>query len=150
MEFRVLGPLEVRAGGGPVVLGGERQRAVLAVLLLSANRVVARERLIQDLWGELPPESAVATLQTYVSRLRKLLPDGALLTRSPGYVLAVDPEEFDLLRFESLVAQARKADVAEGAQLLREALGLWRGPALAEFASEPFAQTKRPGSETSA
>jgi DNA-binding SARP family transcriptional activator len=142
MDFRVLGPLEVRAGDGPLPLGGERQRAVLALLLLSANRVVGRERLIHDLWGEQPPETAVATLQAYVSRLRKLLPDGVLLTRPPGYLVVVEHGELDLLRFESLVAKARKAEAERAAQLLREALGLWRGPALAEFASEPFAQTE--------
>ena len=110
MDFRVLGPLEASAGDGPLPLGGERQRAVLAVLLLSANRVVGRERLIHDLWGDEPPETAVATLQAYVSRLRKLLPDGVLVTRPPGYLVVAEPDELDLLRFESLVAEARKAD----------------------------------------
>ena len=140
MKYRLLGPLEVLGGDRTLPLGGAKQRAVLALLLLSANRVVARERLIDDLWGDQPPETAVATLQVYVSRLRKLLPEGVLLSRPPGYVLSIDPDEFDLLRFESLVAEARKADLIHASQLLHEALGLWRGPPLADFAGEPFAQ----------
>src|SRR4051794_37721488 len=129
MDVRLLGPLEVRASDGPPLpLGGGRQRAVLAVLLLSANHVVARERLIRDLWGEDPPESAIGTLQAYVSRLRKLLPQGALLTSPPGYVLVVDPGSFDLLLFESIVAEARNAETEPASQLLRQALALWRGP----------------------
>ena len=140
MKYRLLGPLEVREGDGTLPLGGAKQRGVLALLLLSANRVVARERLIDELWGDQPPETAVATLQVYVSRLRKLLPDGVLRSRPPGYVLSIEPDEFDLLRFESLVAEARRADLGHASRLLREALELWRGPALAEFASEPFAR----------
>jgi DNA-binding SARP family transcriptional activator len=140
VEFRLLGSLEVRRDGAPVALGPRKQRALLALLLLHANRAVARERLIDDLWGERPPETAVASVQVYVSRLRKSLPDGVLLTRPPGYVLEVDPHQLDLLRFERLVADAREADVADAAALLREALELWRGPPLAEFASEPFAR----------
>jgi DNA-binding SARP family transcriptional activator/tetratricopeptide (TPR) repeat protein len=142
VEFRVLGPLEVRAGDGPLSLGPRKQRALLALLLLHANRVVARERLVDGLWGESPPETAVASVQVYVSRLRKSLPEGVLLTRPPGYVFEVEPEEFDLLRFERLVAAARAADVAHAAVLLREALGLWRGAPLAEFSAEPFARVE--------
>ena len=138
MKYRLLGPLEVQEGDGTLPLGGAKQRAVLALLLLSANRVVARERLIDELWGDQPPETAVTTLQVYVSRLRKLLPERVLLSRPPGYVLSIEPDEFDLLRFESLVTEARKADLEHASQLLREALGLWRGPALAEFGGEPF------------
>jgi len=140
MDYRLLGPLEVREGDGPLPLGGTKQRALLALLLLNANRVVARGRLIDELWGDQPPETAVTTVQVYVSRLRKLLPEGSLLTRPPGYLLAVEPDAFDLLRFESLVAEAQKMDVEHASQLLREALELWRGPPLAEFAGEPFAQ----------
>ncbi len=140
MQYRLLGPLEVQGGDGTLPLGGAKQRAVLALLLLSANRVVPRERLIDELWGDQPPETAVTTVQVYVSRLRKLLPEGVLQTRPPGYLLSIEPDGFDLLRFESLVAEARKADLERASQLLREALELWRGPALAEFASEPFAR----------
>jgi DNA-binding SARP family transcriptional activator len=141
MEFRLLGPLEARAGGGLLPLGGAKQRALLALLLLNANRVVARERLVDELWGEQPPETAVESLQVYVSRLRKVLPKGALVTRPPGYALEVDPEAIDLQRFERLVAEAREAEPAQASRLLAEALALWRGPPLAEF-SELFAQAE--------
>src|SRR4051812_4881145 len=140
MEFRLLGPLEVRAGDGPLPLGGEKQRALLALLLLNANRVVSRERLIDELWGEAPPETAVSMVQVYVSRLRKVLPNGVLSTRAPGYVLAVEPTELDLARFEELVSAARDAGPDRASHLLREGLALWRGPPLAEFEQEPFAR----------
>src|SRR5438045_7244672 len=106
MEFRVLGPLEVRDGDGSLPLAGAKQRALLALLLLHANRVVSRDRLIDQLWGDEPPETAVTTVQVYVSRLRKLLPPGTLVTRPPGYILAADPETVDLLRFERMLAEA--------------------------------------------
>jgi len=107
--------------------------------LYNANRVVSRERLIDDLWGDAPPETAVTMVQVYVSRLRKLLPDATLETRPPGYLLAVDPATIDLWRFEALVAEARDAHPEHASSLLREALALWRGRPLAEF-DEPFAQ----------
>src|SRR5438876_8720169 len=110
MQYRVLGSLEVRDGEEPVAFGSAKQRALLALLLLNANRVVSRDRLIDDLWGDEPPETAVTTVQVYVSRLRKVLRSGALVTRPPGYVLEVEPDDVDLLRFERLVAQARTAD----------------------------------------
>src|SRR5262245_23413891 len=141
MEYRVLGSLEVLRGDGPLPLGGPKQRALLALLLVNANRVVARDRLIDELWGESPPDTAVKTTQVYVSRLRKLLPDGALATRSPGYLLAVEPAELDSSRFEQLVTDARGAVPVQASRLLREALDLWRGPALVEF-EEPFAQAE--------
>ena len=140
MEFRLLGPLEVRAGDGPLPLGGLKQRGLLALLLLRANRVVARERLIDELWGDEPPETAVTTVQVYVSRLRKLLPPGMLVTRAPGYVLELEPGALDLQRFEQLASDARDAEPAVAARLLREALALWHGPPLADFAAEPFAR----------
>src|SRR3954452_1039860 len=143
MEFRLLGPLEVRAGDGPLPLGGEKQRALLALLLLNANRVVSRERLIDELWGEDPPATAVTMVQVYVSRLRKVLGAGALVTRDPGYVLEVGAEELDLSRFERLVAEARGAGPEEAARLYRAALELWGGPVLAEFDGEPFARVER-------
>jgi DNA-binding SARP family transcriptional activator len=142
VEYRVLGPLEVRVGHGPVSLRGSKQRAVLALLLLNANRVVGREHLIDELWGEAPPETAVKALQVYVSRLRKLLPEGTLVTRAPGYVLKVDPEAIDALRFERLVGEARGLDAAGASRLLREALGLWRGPAMADLTDEPFVRVE--------
>jgi predicted ATPase/class 3 adenylate cyclase len=140
MEYRVLGPLEVRDGDRSLPLAGAKQRALLALLLLNANRVVSRDRLIDQLWGEEPPETAVTSIQVYVSRLRKLLAAETLLTRPPGYLLEVEPENVDLFRFERLVGEARQVDPERAAQLLDEALALWRGPALAEFAGEPFAQ----------
>lgn len=143
MEFRLLGPLEVVDGGSPLPIPARKQRALLAVLLLSANRTVARERIVDDLWGDEVPESARKMVQIYVSQLRKALPHARLHTRPPGYQLEIADDELDLVRFESLVADGRSAlangNPHDGAERLREALGLWRGPALAEF-SEPFAQ----------
>ena len=142
MDFRLLGPLEVVERDRPLALGGAKQRALLAVLLLHANDVVSTERLIDLLWGESPPSTVAKSVQTYVSRLRKTLGTGRLLTRTPGYVLHVDPSELDLARFERLVAQARGTDPESAAQLLNEALALWRGPALADLAYEPFARAE--------
>jgi predicted ATPase/DNA-binding SARP family transcriptional activator len=139
LRFGLLGPLEVVGHDRPLATGGGRQRALLALLLLNAGSVVARERLIDGLWGEEPPETAVKMVQLYVSQLRKLLPAGVLLTRPRGYLVAVDPESVDLLRFERLVGEARRAEPGRAARLLAEALALWRGPALAEF-DEPFAR----------
>src|SRR5690348_559236 len=109
MEFGVLGPLEVREGGQVIPLGGAKQRALLAVLLLHANEVVSRVRLIDGLWGEEPPATAAHTVETYVSRLRRVLHHAgshdALITRPPGYMLRIDPEELDLSRFENLMRE---------------------------------------------
>ncbi len=144
MEFRVLGPLEVRDGERSLPLAGAKQRALLALLLVNANRVVSRDRMIDELWGERPPETAVQSLQVYVSRLRKLLPPERLLTRPPGYLLEVEPEELDVQRFERLLAEGRAAagDPEHASRLLHEALALWRGPPLAEFAFDGFAQAE--------
>jgi predicted ATPase/DNA-binding SARP family transcriptional activator len=146
MDYLVLGPLEVRDGQESLPLAGAKQRALLALLLLNANRVVSRDRLIGELWGDEPPATAVTSLQVYVSRLRKLLPAETLLTRPPGYLLAVEPDELDLRRFERLLAEGHEAlaggDAERAAVVLHEALELWRGPALAEFAFEPFAQAE--------
>ena len=140
MEFRILRPLEVVEHGQTLPLGGLKQRALLAILLLHANEVVSAERLIDGLWGDKPPPTAAKAVQVYVSKLRKTIGDGLLVTRAPGYALRVDPGELDLDRFERLVEDAYGADPATGAQKLREALALWGGPPLAEFANEPFAQ----------
>ena len=150
MQFRVLGPLEVEADGGPVVLGGPKQRLLLALLLARPNRVVSVEALIQGLWGGHPPKSAGKTLQAHVVRLRRALePDRArgaagelLVTRQPGYLLRVAPGALDAARFEELTEAARRA-LADGAadaagSMLREALGLWRGQAFEEFADTEF------------
>jgi DNA-binding SARP family transcriptional activator len=139
-EFRILGPLEVLAEDGePLALGGQKQRAVLALLVLRANEVVSTEFLVTALWGERPPRTATTSLQNSISALRKLLGPGLLLTQPPGYRLHVEPDTIDLGRFERLVAAARGAEPADRAEQLREALALWRGEPLAEIAFEPFA-----------
>jgi DNA-binding SARP family transcriptional activator len=122
-----------------VPLGGARQRAVLALLLTRANEVVSRDWLIDQLWGERPPESAVNVLQTYVSHLRKVLSADHIVTRAPGYLIRLERAELDLYRFEDLAAEADGAEPALAAAKLRSALELWRGPPLADFAYEPFA-----------
>src|SRR5689334_3411488 len=108
MDFRILGPLEVRADGERIALGGPKQRALLAILLLSANRVVSRDRLVEELWADDPPGAARHAVEVNVSRLRKALGasgegGSVLITRAPGYLLRVAPEELDLARFERLV-----------------------------------------------
>jgi len=114
----------------------------LARLLLDANRVVAVERLVEDLWGEELPATAVKMVHMHVSKLRKVLPTGVLVTQAPGYAVHIDPQALDLDRFERLRERGRTALAAgapmQAAACLREALALWRGPALAEF-DEPFA-----------
>jgi DNA-binding SARP family transcriptional activator/pimeloyl-ACP methyl ester carboxylesterase len=146
MEFRILGPLEVRDGDAALALGGGKQRALLARLLLAAGRTIAVERLVDDLWGESAPGSAVKMVQIYVSQLRRLLPEGMLVTRRPGYVLEVEPERIDVVRFARLREEGRAAlasgDAAGAAATLRAGLALWRGTALGEF-SEPFAAVER-------
>ena len=141
MEFRVLGPLEVADGDSLVPLAGA-QRALLALLLLSANEVVSSDRLIEELWGDRSPESGRTALQVRVSQLRKALGEwgGLVVTRAPGYVLRVDAEQLDLVRFERLVAEAEGADPGVAASKLREGLSLWRGSPLADLGFESFAQ----------
>jgi DNA-binding SARP family transcriptional activator len=140
LEFRVLGPFEVlKEGGEPLALGGQRQRAVLALLLLRANEVISTDVLIDKLWGERPPPTAKTSLQNSISALRQLLGPDLLVWRAPGYRLVVDPESIDLTRFERLVASARPLDPDERAERLREALALWRGEPLPEFRFEQFA-----------
>src|SRR5262245_26019321 len=142
MEFRILGPLEVSEGERAIPLGGAKQRALLAILLLHANEVVSTDRLIDELWGAHPPDTAHTALQGYVSRLRKLLGAEAVVTRAPGYELLLGGHELDLRRFHSLLDEAREANARVAAERLREALALWRGPPLAEFSFESFAQTE--------
>src|SRR4051794_26643669 len=142
MEFRLLGPLEALADSAPLTIAAGRQQALLALLLLHANRTVSRDRIVDSLWGDDAPESAVKMVQIHVSQLRKALPEARLRTRPPGYVLEVGDDELDVARFERSVAGGREAlsqgDARRARELLGEALALWRGPALAEF-SEPFA-----------
>ncbi|MGH3134395.1 MAG: alpha/beta fold hydrolase [Gaiellaceae bacterium] len=146
MEFRLLGPLEVGDGETSLELGGRKQRALLARLLLDANRAVSLEQLVEALWEEEIPETASKMVQLYVSRLRKVLPGGVLRTRPPGYLLEVGEHALDLQQFERLFAEGRAAlaagDVEAALERLQAALSLWRGPALAEF-SEPFAPPER-------
>jgi DNA-binding SARP family transcriptional activator len=144
MEYRILGPMEVRRGDRAVELGGRKQRALLALLLLRANEVVPAERLIEELWAGEPPESAAKSLQVYVSRLRKQLGERSVLTRAGGYVLEVSDGELDVERFRSGLDEGRQllaaGDTAAAAERLRQALLLWRGPPLVDFRYDSFAQ----------
>ena len=147
LAFLILGPFEVHLDGEPLALGGRQQRALLAALTLRANELVSSERLIDELWPEDPPDTADHLVHVYVSRLRKALGDEGrpiLMTRPPGYQLVLERGQVDLDRFEDHVAVARSATedgrFAEASASLREALALWRGPALADVASESFAR----------
>ncbi len=150
MDFRILGPIEVFHEGRAVSLGGSRERAVLALLLASVNRVVSAERLAEDLWEGEPSDRAVHSLQVYVSRLRKALReaggDGIVVTQPPGYMARVSPECLDAARFEALVTESRRQGVEgaleEAAATLRDALALWRGPAMADVADGPIARAE--------
>jgi predicted ATPase/class 3 adenylate cyclase/DNA-binding winged helix-turn-helix (wHTH) protein len=149
MDFRILGPLEVLDDAERVGLGGEKRRAVLALLLLHPNETVSSERMVDELWGEAPPANALKTLQVHVSRLRKELGgsgEGVLVTRGHGYELQLDLDQLDAQRFERLLEEGRgelAADRPERAlSLLESALSLWRGPPLADLAYEAFAQAE--------
>ncbi|MGB8004053.1 MAG: AfsR/SARP family transcriptional regulator [Gaiellaceae bacterium] len=140
MEFGILGPLEVVDAGGPVPVPGAKERAVLAYLLLHAGDVVRADRLIDELWGEEPPESARKSLQVRVANLRKALGADSVVSRPSGYLMVVPQNGLDLERFHKLLADAELAAPAESAELLREALRVWRGPALADFYGETWAR----------
>jgi DNA-binding SARP family transcriptional activator len=145
LEFRILGPLEVADERGRIDLGGPRQRATLALLLLDANRVVSVDRLADDLYAGAPPVTALKQVQRQISELRKALGSPSVIeTRSPGYAIQLDPAQLDLSVFERLAAEASEAqdagDAGCAADLLRRALDLWRGGALADLAYEPFVQ----------
>ena len=143
MQYRILGPLEVEVEGRLVKLGGAKQRTLLAALLLRANEVVSRDRLIEDLWSGDAPDTASTALQVHVSQLRKVLGRDTIVTRTPGYLIAVQQGELDLERFERLVAEARGQEPAVAAERLRQALALWRGSPLAELDSVTFVQAER-------
>src|SRR5262245_20909996 len=142
VEFQILGPLGATDGGKALSLGSRKQRALLALLLLREGEVVSRDRVIEELWHGEPPRAAEPTLHAYVSRLRKIVGPDRLQTRSPGYRLTFAPDELDAARFERSLGEAREKAPRERAQLLRDALSLWRGPALADLAFEPFAETE--------
>jgi YVTN family beta-propeller protein len=153
MEFRILGPLEVEEDGRLLPISGTKQRALVALLLLHANEVVSRDRLLDELWGGSPPESGRTALQVHISQLRKLLDPGAvrgdlelLVTRAPGYMLRTEPESIDLARFEMLFAAGKSALATGDAEAARErlagALALWRGRPLADLDLVPFAQAE--------
>lgn len=149
LQFRVLGPLSAECAGHPVHLGGRKQRLALALLLMNPGRVVSSDRLIEALWGEEPPDRAMATLQVHISNLRRALAGGApaIITQAPGYVLPTSAVNLDLLRFEELVAlgqdRAAKHQPDEAHDLFATALDLWRGAALADLESEPYADSVR-------
>ena len=142
LELRILGPLEVGSAGGLVSIGGQKQRALLAMLVIRANEVVSTDRLVEDLWAGSPPRTAGTSLQNFVSQLRKAIGPDILVTRPPGYVLRVEPDQIDARRFERLVRDGRDGSPEERAGQLGAALALWRGPVLADFGFEPWAQSE--------
>jgi predicted ATPase/DNA-binding SARP family transcriptional activator len=150
VEFRILGSLEVAAHGQPVALPGSRERAVLVLLLLSANRVVPAERLVADLWDGKAQKAAAGALRVFVSRLRKAFREGGgdavVITKPPGYLVQIERAALDAARFEDLLAEGRiyaaRSDHEGAAVRLRQALALWRGPALADVADVPVARAE--------
>jgi YVTN family beta-propeller protein len=147
MDFRILGPLEVEQEGRPVRLGGPRQQALLVLLLLNANDVVPSARLIEEIWGDEPPETARTALQVHVSQLRKALGAEYIETRAPGYKLDLEPGRLDLSRFEQLVTEGRGAlaggDAERASNTLREALSIWRGSPFPALEDVGFARRER-------
>lgn len=145
MEFRILGPIEVWSDGQAVRITGAKERALLALLLLHANETVSADRLIDELWSAAPPPTARKSLQVRIAGLRRALGEGVIATRGDGYALSVASDELDLHRFERLLSEGRGNLAAENpasaVELLDRALALWRGPPLADFAYESFAQT---------
>src|SRR6266480_2665293 len=140
LDFRLLGPLEVSRDGDSLELRGPKQRGLLALLLLDAGRAVSTDRLIDALWGEHPPRTAPTSLQNLVSQLRKLLGPDLVVTKPPGYLIRIGPSQLDVNRVQALLDEAKTAPAAERGAKLRDALVLWRGPPLEEFAYEAFAQ----------
>ena len=143
VEFRLLGPLEVERDGRVLAVGGRRQRALLQLLLLHPNTVVLRDRLIDALWGENPPETAANALQVAVHALRKLLGADRIVTRERGYLIRVEAGELDLERFRTLVERARGEPPGVAAETFRDALALSKGPALADLGESGFADIER-------
>jgi DNA-binding SARP family transcriptional activator/DNA-binding beta-propeller fold protein YncE len=146
VRFRILGPLDLANGAGPHSLDAPKQRALLAVLLLHPNETVSSERLIDELWGERPPATAMKVLQTYVSQLRRIIGAEAIETRPPGYLLRVDEDTLDATAFRRLAGDGRRLAAEsrheDAAARFREALALWRGPPLADVSFESFARNE--------
>jgi ABC-type transport system substrate-binding protein/DNA-binding SARP family transcriptional activator/streptogramin lyase len=140
LEFRILGPFEVGRDGERLEIPAGKPRALLAVLLLHGGEVVSVDTLVDELWGEQPPATAAKNVQVYVARLRRALGDGVLVTQAPGYVLRLEGDQLDAARFQALVEESRLEEPAGAAKRLEDALALWRGPPLADFTYEPFAQ----------
>jgi branched-chain amino acid transport system substrate-binding protein len=146
VRFGLLGELEIACEGGLVTIAAPRQRALLALLLLSRGAPVGVERLAAELWGDRPPATAVKAVQVYVAQLRKALGEGVIVTRGRAYSVDLDRHELDVIRFEELAAEGRRlladGDADAAASALRHALSLWRGAPLADFTYEEFAQTE--------
>ena len=146
MEFRLLGPVAVIADGREVTVRQRRQRALLALLLLHVGETLSVDRLLDELWGSDAPRTALASLHNAVSQLRRIVGPDTLVTRPPGYALQAEPDSLETVRFEHLLEEAQAArsmkDHATAAVVLGEALALWQGPALADLAYEPFAQSE--------
>jgi DNA-binding SARP family transcriptional activator len=139
-QFQILGPLEVAGEDGPLHLGGAKQRALLALLTMNAGRVVPTDTLVDQLWGERPPPTAVTSLQNFVSQLRKLLGPETVRTRPPGYLLQIERDHVDAFRFERVLGEVKGLSAADRSARLSEGLAMWRGPPLADFTFEAFAQ----------
>jgi DNA-binding SARP family transcriptional activator len=140
LDFRILGPLEVVGDEGPIALGGRRQRSLLGGLVIRVGQVVSTDRLIDELWGERPPRHARTALQNSIVQLRRLLGPDVIVRQPPGYVLQVEPNQVDAVRFERLVAEARSLPADERSKKIAEALAFWRGPPLADLEFELFAE----------
>jgi DNA-binding SARP family transcriptional activator len=144
VQFRILGPLEVRENDRLIPIVGAKERALLAILLLHANEPVTTDRLVDELWGEAPPTTARKSLQVRVAGLRRALGGDVLLTRGDAYLVQLEPDQLDLHRFEQLLSDGSDAlaagDPSAAVEMLGEALALWRGPPLADFSYQSFAQ----------
>ena len=142
MRFRLLGPLDVEDDGRPLHISRPKQRALLAMLLLNANRVVSTDTLTDALWEDRIPDTAAKALQVHVSQLRRLLGSDRLQTKAPGYVLRIDAGEYDVHDFDALVGRARAETPSQASATWQQALSLWRGEPLADFAASRFAQAE--------
>jgi DNA-binding SARP family transcriptional activator len=138
-RFKILGPLEVTGDDGPIALGGPKQRALVALLLLHADETLSTDRIVDELWNGKPPKTATTSLWNLITQLRKVLPPDALVTKPGGYSLVIGDHELDYRSFEALVEEARRVEGRRRSELLQRALDLWRGPALSDLTFETFA-----------